>query len=858
MSVWTMRRPQIAAIVTLVCCAGLAGLSGAADSARRVISLDGTWQIEEGTMNARPEKFEHTVPVPGLADLATPAFESPGATVSLTDRVKPWLRPADPRREAFWYRRTFCVDGAVPAVAQLKVNKARYGTKVLLNGQEIGEHGPCFTPGWFDVQRQLKGNGAENELIIRVGASLSALPEYLNDGWDNEKSRYIPGIFDRVELILCGTPHVVNVQTVPNLEAKSVRAVVELASAGPAPAATHIKATVREAATQRVAAEVSLEVPTPEAGAVKPFEVTVPIPNAEFWTPEHPFLYTLDIDTGADLSRTRFAMRTFTTDPKTGRALLNGQVYYLRGSNVCIYRFFEDAERGQLPWDPQWVRKLHQRFKEMHWNSLRYCIGFPPELWYEIADEEGIMIQDEFPIWYSAAKDGWPAAITADHLAVEYREWMRERWNHPCVVIWDAQNETSNDKVIAAAMQQVRDLDLSRRPWDNGWGAVQRPGDISESHPYRSSNPAFRLRGFAKEKGIPDNGPRRNAGPPYLINEYGWLWINRDGSLPTLTVDVYKRILGADASIEARRLYYARTLAAKTEFWRLRRQCCGVLHFCGLGYSRHDGQTSDHFLNVQELKFEPNFFKYVRDSFAPVGIGIDYWEDRISKDSTVNVPVRVINDLGVEWTGEVVLRVRRGNDVLFEQKRKVTAAPRELASAEFEVKFPGEDCSLLLDAELQGSDGVTIHSLRDVRVQEVPKNLAAGRPAKASSDLRNELGFFPAPLAVDGSPDTRWSSEFADKQWLSVDLGSEVAVAGVSLSWEAASGRAYAIEVSPDGASWKEVWQTKNGKGGADEIRFAPVQARYVRFRGDNRATPFGFSIWEFEVYGPTAPSRTP
>ena len=35
----------------------------------------------------------------------------------------------------------------------------------------------------------------------------------------------------------------------------------------------------------------------------------------------------------------------------------------------------------------------------MHWNSIRYCIGFPPELWYDIADEEGFLIQDEFPIW---------------------------------------------------------------------------------------------------------------------------------------------------------------------------------------------------------------------------------------------------------------------------------------------------------------------------------------------------------------------------------------------------------------------------------------------------------------------------
>ena len=477
--------------------------------ARTVISLNGTWEIAEGSLTQPPTEYGHTVVVPGLADLASPPFESPGATVSLEDRGKPWLRPADPRREAFWYRRTFQLDGPLPAVVLLKVHKARYGTKVLLNGQAVGEHGPCFTPGWFDVRKFVKGDGAANELIIRVRASMAQIPQYLNDGWDNEKSRYIPGIFDSVELVLSGTPHVVNVQTVPSIDPPSVQAVVELANSGAA-VSIKLKATVREVQSGRVAGEAAVEVAVPEAGTTMKTAVTVAVSDAQLWTPENPFLYELTVDTGADVYRTRFGLRTFQTDPVTGRALLNGQTYYLRGSNVCIYRFFEDAQRGQLPWDRQWVRKLHRRFKEMHWNSLRYCIGFPPELWYEIADEEGILIQDEFPIWYSAAKDGWPDAITPEHLAIEYTEWMRERWNHPCVVIWDAQNETANDRVIAAAIRQVRGLDLSQRPWDNGWGTPQQPGDISEGHPYRSSNPTFRLRSFAR-KGHSGQRPARGC-----------------------------------------------------------------------------------------------------------------------------------------------------------------------------------------------------------------------------------------------------------------------------------------------------------------------------------------------------------
>src|SRR5512133_754710 len=119
-------------------------------AARRVVSLNGTWQIAEGSMDRQPEQFEHEVAVPGLVDMAKPAFAEVG-------------RKSD-RRQAFWYRRTFALDGSVPAVARLKIRKASFGTRVWINGQLAGEHLPCFTPGEFDVQRFLKTAG-QNEVI---------------------------------------------------------------------------------------------------------------------------------------------------------------------------------------------------------------------------------------------------------------------------------------------------------------------------------------------------------------------------------------------------------------------------------------------------------------------------------------------------------------------------------------------------------------------------------------------------------------------------------------------------------------------------------------------------------------------
>ena len=363
------------------------------------------------------------------------------------------------------------------------------------------------------------------------------------DGADFEKIRYTPGIYDSVELMLSGLPRVANVQVVPDIESQVARVVAEIAD--PASSSGRITCEVREAKSQTLAGQVEATYTSVNGGAT--VELHVPIANCRLWSPEDPFLYEVTVATTADALSTRFGMRTFHFDVQTGRAILNGRPYPMRGTNVCVYRFFEDPVRGDRPWREEWVRRLHRTFRSMHWNSIRYCIGFPPEIWYRIADEEGFLIQDEFPIWYGGQ---WPKELTTEKLIPEYREWMRERWNHPSVVIWDAQNESVTDQ-IGPAIRSLRQLDLSNRPWDNGWSAADAVGDVYEAHPYAYSNPSFRMSAFATLSGRPGTpgaltgNPAANAlGNPVIINEYGWLWLNRDGTPTTLTRKAYEVLLG--------------------------------------------------------------------------------------------------------------------------------------------------------------------------------------------------------------------------------------------------------------------------------------------------------------------------
>ena len=693
-----------------------------AGEGRRIVRLDGTWQIAEGSMEQVPDSFGHTVPVPGLADMAEPPLEDVG------------VNEKDERREAFWYRRSFVLEGPLPAVARLKVHKAKFGTRVLLNGQLVGDHLPCFTPGVFDVRKHLKGDGQTNELIIRVGSSRASVPKSIPDGHDFEKVRYLPGIYDSVDLILSGSPCIERVQTVPDLKNKAVRVVATLKHVGK-PTDFALCCRVREATGDKVVGEAAAEPVHFEDGQQQDVELTIPIAGCRLWSPEDPFLYRLETTTGADTLPVRFGMRTFRFDPVTKLAILNGKPYPMRGTNVCIFRFFEDPARGDRPWRKEWVRRLHRVFKIMHWNSIRYCIGFPPEQWYDIADELGFLIQDEFPMWYSYHR--WPPELKSDVLVEQYTEWMQERWNHPCVVMWDAQNETRGDET-GKAIRQVRGLDLSDRPWDNGYGLPARPGDTFEAHPYPFYSPLvkpdlpqdswervpskFRLADFVKFPKAPGtlefkaSAEHNKGNNPIIINEYGWLWLNRDGSPTTLTKTTYDVWLGPEATANQRRELWNRYLAAMTEYWRSHRKVAGILHFCGLAYSRPTGQTSDHFLDIEKLTLEPNFVKYVRDAFAPVGLMIDHWEEEIPAEQGGDLTVAIINDLEVPWEGTVRLHITRDGKTTAENSQWCRVAPAGREVVTVKNALPTNPGAYQLMAEIRLPDGQPVRSWRKVEV----------------------------------------------------------------------------------------------------------------------------------------------
>ncbi len=126
-----------------------------------------------------------------------------------------------------------------------------------------------------------------------------------------------------------------------------------------------------------------------------------------------------------------------------------------------------------------------------------------------------------------------------------------------------------------------------------------------------------------------------------------------------------------------------------------------------------------------------------------------------------------------------------------------------------------------------------------------PTNIAQGKTATASS---TENASFRASNAVDGDANTRWSSQFADPQWLQIDLGSSQQLCEVDLDWETAFASAFQIQISPDGNSWSNAFSTTNGTGGTQSIPISG-SGRFVRVNGTQRATQWGYSLFEVAVH---------
>jgi len=126
------------------------------------------------------------------------------------------------------------------------------------------------------------------------------------------------------------------------------------------------------------------------------------------------------------------------------------------------------------------------------------------------------------------------------------------------------------------------------------------------------------------------------------------------------------------------------------------------------------------------------------------------------------------------------------------------------------------------------------------------ENIALNKTVSTSTDYSASLA---GEFVVDGNSSSRWSSDYSDNEWLSIDLGATYEISNVVIAWETAYADSYKIQTSIDESTWTDVYTETASDGGTDDLSVSGA-GRYVRMQATSRATPWGYSIYEMEVYG--------
>jgi beta-galactosidase/beta-glucuronidase len=715
--------------------------SSANDSPRTVINLNGTWQFDQTKNAFPPVKFTRTIPVPGLVHLAEPKIEDYDKFFKRADKVQAKeqhnLYNIDYTPRYSWYRKlVFIPKNLDSQQAMITIKKSQYVTQVYINGMDLGTSMACYTPVEFPITSALK-YGVENEILIKVGDRVW-LPSEAAGGTDKEKEHYLPGIWDDVLLSFTGNVRVNRMLVLPSVTGKKVTVKALIRNFKPAQIfygdamndSVTLKVSIAEKLTGKVVAHSSGRFLAKRDNLTEAF-LEIPLHEFSPWSPDQPFLYmakaTLYTDTViSDEITKQFGMRDFTRRGKF--FYLNGEKIILRGTNVTLQRFFEDPDCGNLVWNKEWVKKLLVDYpKKLNWNMMRICVGIAPDFWYDIADEYGLMFQNEWLYWQN---HGWD-----DQIRKEYTDWVWTDGNHPSIAIWDAINENTDNFIGNTLISDLKKLDPTRI-WDAGYmtGEQMSSDEMDEPHPYQgviswiqpgANRDIYPLGNLDFKPGILQT--IQDASSPQLVNEYGWIWLWRNGMPSKLTVDTYNYYLGTNSTPEQNWQLQAYWMQLETEWLRSEPTIAGVLAFCYL--ANNYGYTGDWFAgNIKDLQ-PTSTLDWLQHAFAPATTFINLTDERYIRmakphqgGSTLLFNLVGVNNQLSLVSGTVILKVidQNGKNA---SEQTIDVKLKSFLRTDIPVSLilPSQTGGYVLVAEFTPDGGQRVISRRFLRVGQAEK-----------------------------------------------------------------------------------------------------------------------------------------
>jgi len=429
-------------------------------------SLNGLWDYAiQPKAASSPETYQGKILVPFPLE-------------SALSGVRKVLMPTN----LLWYHRNF----RAPSLAGGKRLLLHFGavdweTKVRVNGRMVGEHRGGYDPFTFDITDAVQ-NRRENEMVISVYDPQTT--EFQPDGKQNYKRfdkpggiayTSVSGIWQTVWLEVVTAAHVSDWKVVPDVDAGAV--LLDLRTDGTAPYAT----------LEKIALTANKKVASVKGRCDS--TLVLPIPAARLWSPEDPFLYSLEIRMGNDVVRSYFGMRKIALgrDAKGFTCiLLNGKPVFHAGP--LDQGYWPDG-LYTAPTDAA-LRFDIAEMKKLGFNMLRKHLKVEPARWYYWCDKLGMLVWQDMP----CADGGTAAGMDHDGVVnrpdaaaefeLELKAMIETHRNSPSIVVWTVFNENWGQYDTPRIISWVHQLDPSRLINSaSGWFDA-KVGDLKDRHNY--------------------------------------------------------------------------------------------------------------------------------------------------------------------------------------------------------------------------------------------------------------------------------------------------------------------------------------------------------------------------------------
>ncbi len=425
------------------------------------LNLNGIWQYQ-----------------PGAEGDSVPTGKTLTSEICVPYPVESALSGVMEHHERLWYRRHFTVPGAWKGKrVVLNFGAVDYESEVYINGKSVGVHHGGYAPFGYDVTPYLKGGGPQ-ELIVRVYDPTES------GGQPRGKQTTQPGgimytpttgIWQTVWLEPVSPLSIRDLRITPDIDAKRVNITVH------APGAT---------AQTRVTLKISAAGAVVKTVTAKPNTlVAVPIPNERLWSPDHPFLYDLDVTLAqgsavTDHVGSYFGMRKISLGMDHGikKMLLNNKFVFEIGP--LDQGFWPDGIYTQP--NEAALKADIAAMKRYGFNMVRKHIKVEPARWYYWTDHLGLLVWQDMPSADSYI--GNPPPVDKPEYERELRDMVTTHWNVPSIIMWDTYNEGQGQFDTPRLVKLVKTLDPSRLVNQASGGGYFDAGDVYDVHSYPPPN----------------------------------------------------------------------------------------------------------------------------------------------------------------------------------------------------------------------------------------------------------------------------------------------------------------------------------------------------------------------------------